>query len=90
MELSEVSNLIQAALPDARVGVEGEGCSFAVIVVSDSFEGLSLVRRQQQVLHAVQGPLESGALHAITVKAHTPAEWDERRAKEAPSLARAP
>lgn len=78
METSAIRDLVRAALPDAEVDVEGEGCSFTVTVVSPAFEGLSLVRRQQQVLQAVQDPLDSGALHAITVRAHTPAEWRNR------------
>jgi acid stress-induced BolA-like protein IbaG/YrbA len=81
VELSEISDLVQKALPDALVLVDGEGCSFSVVVVSNEFEGLSLVRRQQQVLDAVKDPLATGALHAITVKAHTPAEWEVRQQK---------
>jgi len=79
MQPSEVRDLIQVVLPEAHVAVEGEGCSFSVIVVSEAFEGLSLVKRQQQVLSAVQDPLSTGALHAITIKAHTPAEWHARQ-----------
>lgn len=79
MEPSEVRDLIQTALPDARITVEGEGCSFSVTVVSDTFEGLPLVKRQRQILDAVSAPLASGALHAITVKTHTAAEWQNLR-----------
>ena len=78
MEPSQIRDLIQTALPEARVSVEGEGCSFSVVVLSDSFEGMPLVKRQQQVLNAVKEPLSTGVLHAITVKAHTPAEWQAR------------
>jgi acid stress-induced BolA-like protein IbaG/YrbA len=79
MEPTEVRDLIQVAVPEARVAVEGEGCSFSVVVLSDDFEGVPLVKRQQQVLNAIKEPLSTGALHAITVKAHTPAEWETRK-----------
>ena len=78
MEISEVRSLIEAALPGCRVAVDGEGCNFSVLVVSEAFEGLSPVKRQQKVLAAVQKPLASGALHAISMKVFTPAEWRER------------
>jgi acid stress-induced BolA-like protein IbaG/YrbA len=80
VETSEVRNLIETSIPGCRVWVDGEGCSFSVIVVSDGFEGLSPVKRQQQVLAAVKEPLATGALHAMTVKAYTSAEWERQGA----------
>lgn len=74
MDVSEVKGLIEAAIPDCRVAVEGEGCNFSVVVVSEAFQDLSPVRRQQKVLAAVREPLASGALHAISMKVFTPAE----------------
>jgi acid stress-induced BolA-like protein IbaG/YrbA len=82
MEISEVRSLIETALPDCRLAVEGEGCNFSVLVVSEAFEGLSPVRRQQKVLAAVQAPLSTGALHAISMKVYTPAEWEEQKPAE--------
>lgn len=78
MDIGEVRGLIEAALPGCRLAVEGEGCNFSILVVSDAFEGLSLVKRQQKVLAAVQAPLSTGALHAISMRVYTPAEWEER------------
>jgi acid stress-induced BolA-like protein IbaG/YrbA len=75
MEIAEVQGLIQAALPDSEVIVAGEGCSFSLVVVSASFDGLNTVKRQQRVLAAVSEPLSTGALHAISMKVYTPDEW---------------
>jgi acid stress-induced BolA-like protein IbaG/YrbA len=84
METSAIQQAIEAALPGAAVYLDGEGCDFSAIVVSDGFQGLSTVKRQQQVLAAVAGWLATGELHAFSVKAYTPAEWDSRQA--APGL----
>ncbi|MCI0732923.1 MAG: BolA/IbaG family iron-sulfur metabolism protein [Methylococcaceae bacterium] len=70
--------MIKKQLPDAQVIVNGEGCSFSVIVVSTRFEGCTLLKKQQLVLDSVREPLASGALHAISVKAHTPEEWSRQ------------
>lgn len=86
MEISEVRGLIEAALPDSRVGVEGEGCNFSVNVVSPAFAELKPVQRQRLVLAALQAPLATGALHAISIKAHTPEEWEPLRAQAATNL----
>ena len=77
MEISEVIGLIKAGIPDAEVLVEGEGCNFTVVVVSPVFEGLSLLKKQKQVMATVTEQIRSGALHAIAVKAYTPDEWSE-------------
>ena len=79
MEISEIRGLIEAALPNCRLAVEGEGCNFSVVVVSQEFEGVSPVRRQQKVLAAVKEPLSTGALHAMSMKVYTPAEWEAEK-----------
>jgi len=83
MEISEIRALIEAVVPDCRISVEGEGCNFSITVVSPAFEGLTTVRRHQKVLGAIQQPLATGALHAISVKAYTPEEWDQRQPSNA-------
>jgi acid stress-induced BolA-like protein IbaG/YrbA len=83
MEIAEVRQMIEAGLPGCELTIEGEGCSFSVVVVSDAFDGLSPVKRQQKVLSTVSAPLSTGALHAISMKVYTPAEW----AREQPAAA---
>lgn len=83
METSDIQQAIEQALPGALVFLEGEGCDFTAIVISDSFQGLSLVKRQQRVLAAVSDWLASGALHAFSIKAYTAAEWENRQAATA-------
>lgn len=83
MEIAEVRQLIETGLPGCDLTVEGEGCSFSVVVVSESFAGLTPVKRQQKVLSTVNAPLSTGALHAISMKVYTPEEW----AREQPQTA---
>lgn len=75
MELSEVCQLIKAGIPGCEVLVSGEACNFSVIVVAETFAGLSLLKRQQAVLEMVKAPLATGELHAISMKVYTPDEW---------------
>jgi acid stress-induced BolA-like protein IbaG/YrbA len=86
METLEIQHAIEAAIPEARVYLEGEGCNFSAMVVSEAFQGLPLVKRQQKVLAPVTHWLSSGALHAFTVKTYTSAEWDNRQAAAAGGL----
>jgi len=43
-------------------------------VISDAFEGLNTLKRQQPILALFKDELASGALHALSVKARTPRE----------------
>jgi len=77
MEISEVQTLIEAGLPGAQVTVTGDGSHFQAVVIADVFEGKSLVARQKMVYATVNEHIISGELHAFTIKAHTPAEWEK-------------
>ena len=62
-------------IPNAKVIIEGAGCDLTVTVISEQFSDLSLVKKQQLVMATLKEPLGSGKLHALSVKAYTPEEW---------------
>jgi monothiol glutaredoxin len=74
----EVEQLVQRGIPNAKVMVEGEGCDLLIIVVSEQFTDLALVKKQQLVMATLKEPLASGKLHAVSIKAYTPDEWNDR------------
>jgi len=75
----EIEQLVQQVIPDARVLVEGAGCDLLIIVVSEQFTDLALVKKQQLVMATLKEPLASGKLHAVSVKAYTPDEWLDKQ-----------
>lgn len=79
MLTSEVEAIIQAALPEAEIDVSGEECSFTVAIISETFEGQNLMQRQKGVLALFEQQLKSGQLHALTIKAYTPAQFAEQQ-----------
>ncbi|NVZ08670.1 BolA/IbaG family iron-sulfur metabolism protein [Allochromatium humboldtianum] len=74
METEAVAQLIRAGLPGAEVQVTGDGEHFEAVVVSDAFEGLSLIKRERLVMETVREQVASGELHALSIKARTPAQ----------------
>ena len=76
MEMATVKRMVLADIPDAQVAVEGEDCSFTLIVISDRFNGKSPVARQKMVMAPFRALLASGELLALSVKAVTPHEHD--------------
>ena len=83
---SEVTKFVQQGIVDAEVMVEGEGCDLLITVVSLQFADLSLVKKQQLVLASLKEPLASGKLHAVSVKAYTPEEWQLLQINNNPGL----
>jgi monothiol glutaredoxin len=82
----EIEQLVRQGIPDAKVLVEGEGCDLLIVVVSELFTDLSLVKKQQLVMATLKEPLASGKLHAVSVKAYTPDEWLDRQINKEPGL----
>lgn len=76
MQPSEVKTLLESRIDDCTFFIQGEGCNFQVVAVGAAFEGLSPVKRQQLVYAALGEEIASGALHAISIKTYTPAQWE--------------
>lgn len=72
--IDELRQCVENAIAGATVEVSGEGNRFELRVVSDAFEGLGRVKRQQVVYGAIGEHIRSGAVHAVTIRALTPAE----------------
>ncbi len=79
METSAVQALIQAGMPNAQVDVSGDGRHFEAVVVAADFEGKSLVERHRMVMSTVHDQIASDELHALSIKAMTPRQWEEKQ-----------
>lgn len=75
MTPDEIKSLLVAALPDADVTVQGEGGKFTVTVVTDRFEGMRPVAKQQLIYGPLNPHIASGAIHAVTMRTFTKEEW---------------
>ena len=53
------------------------GFHLEVIIVSPEFEGQNLVQRHRKVYEAM-GELMKHEIHALSMKTHTPAEWEQK------------
>lgn len=68
----------ESHLHAGHVGAASGGGHFRVHVVADAFEGRSRVQRHRMVYDAV-GELMAGEIHALAVRAETPAEAEGDR-----------
>ena len=72
--VDEIKRIILEAIPDAEVSVSdpnNDGEHFQAIVISPSFEGLSLVKQHQMVMNALKEEFKE-KVHALALKTMTP------------------
>jgi acid stress-induced BolA-like protein IbaG/YrbA len=75
MQTEAVATLIREGMPGAQVEVTGDGSHFEAVVVSDLFTGKSPLQKQRLVMATVKPQIESGELHALSIKTFTPEQW---------------
>ncbi len=75
-----VKQLIKNEMPTAHIEVfdlTGTQDHYRVRVVASEFEGLTLIKRHQLINKALAEPLK-GPLHALTIEAYTPVQWQQK------------
>lgn len=77
MLATEVKTLLETKETGWTFSVQGEGRNFQIEAVSDDFEAMSRVERQQAVYRLIADEIADGILHAITIAALTPGEKDQ-------------
>ncbi len=75
MTHEELQTLISSNLPCEHIDLTGDGVHWEAIVVSSAFEGQRLIQRHQRVYATLGGRMQSNEVHALSIKAYTPAEW---------------
>jgi len=72
METDVIRSLLTQAFPDAsQLDVEdrtGGGDHFQVTVVTEEFDGLSLIDQHRRVNDALAAPLGDGSIHELRIK----------------------
>lgn len=71
----EFAQLIEGHIPGSRATVIGEGGKFEATVISDAFADKQMLARHRLVYAALDPHIKSGEIHAVSIRAHTPAEW---------------
>ncbi len=71
----KVENLLSESIGVKHLNVEMSGNHCSILIVSDEFEGLSAVKRQQKVYACLNEQIASGEIHAVNIKALSSTEW---------------
>ena len=79
MEPESLKELIANGIPNANIEVidtTGSKDHFSAVVISSSFEGLSLIDQHKEVYKAV-GDHMTKEIHALQLKTFSPKQWEK-------------
>lgn len=79
MDINEIKKVLMDALNLQDAVVTGDGSHFQVIAIGDIFSGMSRVKQQQAVYAPLMEYIADNRIHALSIKAYTPAEWERDR-----------
>ncbi|KZN37325.1 BolA family protein [Pseudoalteromonas luteoviolacea] len=79
METSQVETVLQQSLTLDEVKVKANGSHYEVIAVGACFDGLRRVKREQMVYAPLMEVIKDGTMHAVSIKAFTPSEWQREQ-----------
>ncbi|MCK7546099.1 BolA/IbaG family iron-sulfur metabolism protein [Marinobacter bryozoorum] len=79
MQPQDVAERVRQELPDCEIQVQNDGNHYLVVAIGDRFEGMSPVKKQQLIYGALREQLDDGTIHALTIRAFTPAQWAARQ-----------
>jgi len=75
MTPEEIKEILSEGIDGSEVMADGDGSHFQVTVISNQFEGLRAVPRQQLIYGLLNEQIKSGSLHALGIKTFTEDEW---------------
>lgn len=75
MTAEQIQQLITANLPCDHIELQGDGRHWFSVIVSPAFEGKRAIARHQQVYATLGDLMKTDVVHALSIKAFTPAEW---------------
>lgn len=75
MTADQLQALITAGLPCTHIELQGDGRHWFATIVSPEFEGKRPIARHQRVYATLGERMKTDEVHALSIKAFTPAEW---------------
>lgn len=83
----EVKSRIETGLPSCSAYVSefsGGTDHYSVVVVTPAFESRSLLQRHRLVYALFDAEMATGEVHALTIRAFTPGQWETEGPKLLP------
>ena len=69
-----ITEFLQDKFPDADISSDREDCPSKLVIVSNTFEVLSILNRHKLVMATLKEHFQSGEVHALSLTTKTPSE----------------
>ncbi len=79
MENAEIEELLVKELELTEAHVTSDGSHFQIIAISDQFETMSRVKKQQFIYAPLKDMIADGSMHAISIKTFSEQQWQRER-----------
>lgn len=79
MSYPDIEQLLVSELGLTEAHVTGDGSHFQIIAVSDMFNEMSRVKRQQAIYKVINDRIADGSMHAISIKTFSDKDWQRER-----------
>ena len=79
MRMDYYSEKIEQSIAGASATVTGDGSKFEAEVIADEFDGLPTLKRHKLIYAVLDEYIKAGAIHALTIRAFTNSEWQEKQ-----------
>jgi acid stress-induced BolA-like protein IbaG/YrbA len=77
MDPKEIARLIESGVPGGDVRVtSADNTHYEAVIVSETFLGKRPIARHQMIYKCL-GSLMGNEIHAMSIRAHTPDEWQD-------------
>ena len=76
MQADQLREHLAKRFTNAHIDVTIDGSHVNLLVVSDEFDGLSPVKKQQLVYGELSSLIADGTLHAVNMQTLTPSEYN--------------
>lgn len=78
----EIKERIEKEMPDSTCFINefsGGTDHYNVTIISDAFDGKTLLLRHRMVMDLFQQEINSGEIHAFSIKALTKKQWESQK-----------
>lgn len=79
MTNEEIAQHLKTTLELDEVHVTSDGSHFNIIAVSDAFDEMSRVKRQQYVYGPLNDKIADGSMHAVSIKTFNKTQWQREK-----------
>ena len=79
MDIETIKEKLAQTLVLDECIVKGENGSFEVIAVGELFSGLTRIKKQQMIYGPLTEYITSNEIHALTIKAFSPDDWQKQK-----------